>query len=472
MNLFIALLSFWQRPTSVRPTEEANRRRPLLFSLLLSFSQGALAADYYWQTSSNHIGADNVARMYSGASPSAVCDQIQAAGWRNNYVFNRLYKVNETTWRCEARRASDGYTSSATIARFGDSCPVGAEYKAETGECISTPEPSQCTEGDPSIFKGPDGSVIDVNGSKYVNSPSPGTACYNRCSYTVQTRTQSCFYVSGSTTTGFCNYLGSGTGESCNSTDAPLGTTGDPLNPPGTPDVPPSDPNDPGCPSGYSWSGTTCVKTDPGDGGGDGGDGGDTGGGSDGGTGGGGSGGSDGGSGGSDGGSGGDTGGGSDGGSGGGGGGGSGGDGGGQCDPATNPACVPGSVTGPGCDQPLVCTGDVVSCAILKQQKEHRCHVEQMADFDAKKGAIEQLVQGEKFELDEQEVEVPSFINTATRFLPSSCPAPNVISTSGRSFSWSYEPACEFASTFSWLFVAIAALWAAVYVGAAFGGND
>ncbi|MGG6932303.1 UNVERIFIED_CONTAM: attachment protein, partial [Pseudomonas aeruginosa] len=102
--------------------------------------------------------------------------------------------------------------------------------------------------------------------------------------------------------------------------------------PPTNPDEPPSDPNDPGCPPGYSWSGTTCVKTptdstEPGGDGGDGGDGGNTGGGD----------------------GGGDNGGGNDNGGGDGSGGGTGGgdgDNGGNCDPAKQD-CSPGPA-GPG----------------------------------------------------------------------------------------------------------------------------
>lgn len=125
-----------------------------------------------------------------------------------------------------------------------------------------------------------------------------------------------------------------------------------------------------------------------------------------------------------------------------------------------------------GCDQPLVCTGDVVSCAMLKQQKDFRCHAEEQADFDSKKSDIEQLFTGEKFELKEETVEVPSFVSGATTFLPKTCPADQRLALSGRTFSWSYEPMCALADGFSWLFVAMTALWCAVYVGAAFGGND
>ncbi|QTR01035.1 permease [Pseudomonas aeruginosa] len=174
--------------------------------------------------------------------------------------------------------------------------------------------------------------MVTSGGRNYVGDGGAPTACYQSCEYGGNPSPASCYLVKGSTTTGFCNYILKGTGQSCGADSYTFSQTGDSLNPPDTPNTDPSDPNDPGCPPGWSWSGTTCVKTptnptdptDPttpgGDGGGDGG-GNNNGGGNDGGTGNGGDG-----SGGGDGNGGGD-------GSGDGDGSGTGGDGNGTCDP-------------------------------------------------------------------------------------------------------------------------------------------
>jgi hypothetical protein len=109
----------------------------------------------------------------------------------------------------------------------------------------------------------------------------------------------------------------------------------------------------------------------------------------------------------------------------------------------------------------------------LKQQKQMRCNAEEQADFDKKKGDIEGLFQGEQFELKEAEVNAPSFINSAARFLPSGCPSPesmNLRSSGGRTLQIKYEPLCEAATDMSWLIVAFTAMFCAVYVGRAFGG--
>ncbi|MCQ4323054.1 virulence factor TspB C-terminal domain-related protein, partial [Stutzerimonas stutzeri] len=174
------------------------------------------------------------------------------------------------------------------------------------------------------------------------------------------------------------------------------------------------------------------------------------------------------------------TGGGSDGGTGDGSDGGTGGgsdgdsDGEGECDPATDPdKCGQSSVGGEACDVQIECNGDAVQCAILKQQKEMRCNAEEQADFENKKTDIEGLFQGEEFQLEEAEVDAPSFINSAGRFLPSGCPTAEVLnmrSGGGGSLQLSYEPLCEAASGMSWLIVAFTAMFCAVYVGRAFGG--
>ncbi|MDH0960743.1 virulence factor TspB C-terminal domain-related protein, partial [Pseudomonas chengduensis] len=84
---------------------------------------------------------------------------------------------------------------------------------------------------------------------------------------------------------------------------------------------------------------------------------------------------------------------------------------------------------------------------------------------------IEGLFQGENFTLPEAEVSAPSIIGGATRFLPAGCPAPERAQLSGGSLSFSYQPLCTIAVDLSWIIVAVASIWAAAYVGRAFGGE-
>lgn len=130
------------------------------------------------------------------------------------------------------------------------------------------------------------------------------------------------------------------------------------------------------------------------------------------------------------------------------------------------------------CDAAFSCTGDAIDCAILKKQKEQQCFAEDQADFEGNKADIEGLFegQGDKFTLDEGsgDIDVPSFINQGTRFLPSSCPEAenfSLTTAGGRSFTLSYEPLCRAASDLSGLFVAVATILAALYVGRSVGGN-
>jgi len=128
------------------------------------------------------------------------------------------------------------------------------------------------------------------------------------------------------------------------------------------------------------------------------------------------------------------------------------------------------------CDAGFSCSGDAIDCEILRQQKEQLCHAQEMDDFEKHKPGIESAVTGDKFELNEGNgvIDVPSFVNQGTRFLPSTCPASEKFSLTtagGRSFEISYEPLCRAASDLSGLFVAVATVLAALYVGRSVGGQ-
>lgn len=304
-----------------------GRLLPLL-GLLVSLLWHSLAsADFYqWKIS-------------IPGKPTAFFPSYTAACqyYFDNTSANWLKKINKLGYdvvQCSVS-GSGGITWEPSAAILtGDSCPPEQEIDPADGAC--KPPPEECKEGELFPAKGPDSPVVTSGGRNYVGDGGAPTACYQSCQYGGSPSPASCYLVKGSTTTGFCNYILKGTGQNCGADSYTFAQTGDSLNPPDTPNTDPSDPNDPGCPPGWSWSGTTCVKTptdptnptDPttpgGDGdGGDGNGGGDNnGGGNDGGTGNGGDG-----SGGGDGNGGGD-------GSGDGDGSGTGGDGNGTCDPA------------------------------------------------------------------------------------------------------------------------------------------
>lgn len=150
--------------------------------------------------------------------------------------------------------------ASWKLFRKGDQCANADDtYNASTGIC--EPPPKECKEGELFPAKGPDPPVVTSGGRNYVGDGGAPTACYQSCEYGGNPSPASCYLVKGSTTTGFCNYILKGTGQSCGADSYTFSQTGDSLNPPDTPNTDPSDPNDPGCPPGWSWSGTTCVKT-------------------------------------------------------------------------------------------------------------------------------------------------------------------------------------------------------------------
>lgn len=267
--------------------------------------------------------------------------------------------TNPTTVKCQLKYTNGGFSGSTTFGRMGDSCGTGATWSGTNGQCEcpagqqqdssgSCVVPPTCEVGMPLLTRGPDSPTTTIAGRVTILSTPPSTVCSGSCQYQLSSsKATSCYLVPGSTSQGFCNYSMSSDGQNCatdNALPPSVGDSPNPAPPEGEtdPNTPPSDPNDPGCPDGYSWSGTTCVKTptdpgtDPGEGGGTdpgtgGGNGGGDGGGTDPGTGGGNGGGTDPGTGGGDG-----SGSGNGNGSGSGNGDGD-GDGEGQCDPAKDP---------------------------------------------------------------------------------------------------------------------------------------
>lgn len=360
----------------------------------LFFAQGVSAEVFWWQVN----GIDSLRDKPFGSPGegcSAVLAYFQSQGSGYSFTFNYLRRNSDVEFSCSLKRLDQGEfvgEVGASIGRYGDTCPTGTEYDAAVGECKSPPK--ECEVGTPNLFRSSNYPIIVINGKNTVPS-SPPSGCLSGCAYEADSsRPTSCYRTPGSTTEGFCNYKLKSNGQNCSADSGNLGGTGPSLSEPNQPPVtdPPSDPNDPGCPKGYSWSGTTCVKTptdptDPTDPKDPGGDGGGTGGGDGGGTGGGG----DGGTGGGDGGTGGGDGnGGTGGGDGDGGGTGGGGDGGGdgQCDPAKDPnKCGSGSsISGDGdCKVAIQCNGDAIQCAIVRQEKAARCADEEFRTVDDKK---------------------------------------------------------------------------------------
>ena len=377
------------------------------------------------------------------------------------------------------------YNNTYTVRRFGASCPAGSVYNTTTGACDS-----QCetTNGQTILHQ----HLIKAAVGEPSTEP-PGSVCANSCQYTwgFTAPTNVYAYTSGNPPGVFGSFEYKSAGLECTGGEptrtAPAGPS-DTTNPD---DTPAPDPDN-GCPDGHVWNGTFCSEEppkvcdpdvevggcddaenpdpenptdpdDPGDGEGDG-EGDDSGEGD-----------------GDGGGEGDGTGDGEGDGEGDGDGDGDGesegeGDGKGddKCDPATDPnKCVEPGVTGEECDAEISCKGDAVQCAILKQQKQMRCNAEEQANFENKKSDIEGLFQGEEFELKEAEVNAPSFISGAGRFLPSGCPSPesmNLRSSGGRTLQLDYKPLCQAATDMSWLIVAFTAMFCAVYVGRAFGG--
>ncbi|WP_165673605.1 attachment protein [Metapseudomonas otitidis] len=250
------------------------RLNVLVVTVLALLAPLSVQAKYIWSLSTPDA-------PIASPSPMAACKLAltgNAAGtsdYRRGFTLHGPIEPTTKLVRCSYQELYWGNWIDRYImlTRFGDGCDSGTLYDPNTGECIVPDKDCKAETGD-ILTRGSIAGIVVSNGRTYSLSQSPASACVDSCSFalkdTGRPRYTSCYLVKGSQVDSFCNYILTGTGEPCSGWNWTQPETGDPLNPADTPDAPPSDPNDPGCPKGWSWSGTTCVKTPTdGDGGGD-----------------------------------------------------------------------------------------------------------------------------------------------------------------------------------------------------------
>lgn len=346
------------------------------------------------------------------------------------------------------------YRTVISSEPFGNSCKFSVKHNA-TGavshglfKCVPSGASCQvlthsCDAGTPSTLTWPfgvkDSPTGDIPPASAILPPWP--VCQNGCMLE-KAESVNCFsFPDEDPLKVYCEWDAKLTGQACSTSDEPT--------PPELPDSEPCaiDPSGPGCTD-------PTDPTDPGGGGDNGG--GDNGGGDNGG---------------------GDTGGGDTGGGDNGGGTPGGGDnGGGTPGGGDNGGGGDNVAGGLGCEEALTCSGDSIQCSILNLQKRERCEGIDRLDFDEQKDGIEDFLSNEDFQPEEdEEVNVGDLFSEGTRFLPASgCPQPRTFSLTtggGRSFEFSFEPLCQFASDLSFLIVAAAGVFFAIYIGRASGGE-
>lgn len=133
------------------------------------------------------------------------------------------------------------------------------------------------------------------------------------------------------------------------------------------------------------------------------------------------------------------------------------------------------AASGIGCEETFACSGDSITCSIAALNKKQLCEGQKGLDKgspDAKQ-AMAEAFQSTHENIEETEIHLDSIIANATnsRFLPSSCPPAQTFTVYGRQFAFKNDYFCNFATAMSWLVVSLAGLFAAVYIGKAFGGS-
>ncbi|MFT5781186.1 MAG: hypothetical protein ACI9EB_000547 [Pseudomonas sp.] len=133
------------------------------------------------------------------------------------------------------------------------------------------------------------------------------------------------------------------------------------------------------------------------------------------------------------------------------------------------------AASGIGCEETFACSGDSITCSIAALNKKQLCEGQKGLDKgspDAKQAMAEAFEKTHE-NIEETEIHLDSIIANATnsRFLPSSCPPAQTFTVYGRQFAFKNDYFCNFATAMSWLVVSLAGLFAAVYIGKAFGGS-
>lgn len=426
-----------------------------LLAALASFSPFSFAANFYYSTEKDALNActafiDGIKGNWK--SPSYTRCDVVGAGSAGTVSAQGTQTANGGSF----------YTINTYM--WKTNCAAGTSPNISTGVCEKPP--SSCKQ-----FEGQQVSWgFSIPG--YVSSEGKhGLGEYvslNQCRVTITTF--ECKPAKDGSDVGYCVGLGTYTGDDSAAGDKSVGDGAagtDPTTAP-EPEPEPEDPKDPedpstNCPVGYSWSGTTCVPTDPKDpaepsdpkdpetpgGGGSGG-------------------GSDSGSGGTgDGSDGGGTGGG---GTGGGGSGDGDGDGKGEGDEEEE-GDEPHRVEGTDCKAALICRGDAITCAILAQEKKSYCELQDNMDVNKGLDKVKNDITADKYQLDEEEVDVSGFFETGTRWLPATCPADPVMNFARASISLPMELPCWAATQLGYVLVAFGGIFFIVYVGRSFGGE-
>lgn len=141
-----------------------------------------------------------------------------------------------------------------------------------------------------------------------------------------------------------------------------------------------------------------------------------------------------------------------------------------KCDPATDPdGCGQSSLTGGiVCGDLPVCKGDAIQCALVAQNYNTQCFMEENNDYEGKRNDIDALFTGDEYQEGEGlSVDLQNIFDTGTRFLPSACPADSSFSVMGRTMAITWAPMCTLANILSYLIVSMAALFFIRYVGSA-----
>ena len=220
-------------------------RLACLFFVLVassSLSSNVYAEDYYW--SDGYV---------TGSDPKALCDTIGASTYPGNPAYDHSVMVMRFTGaiRCEIWITSGGapvYSyNNAFINRYGDSCPTGKIYNGVTGACDSAAPEDKCLAAK--------GATTKFNWKSTSDTPSK-TVSLNGCEASITGIAICLTSISGGYN---CSGNATVTGEKM--AGSPKGNSSECEGPACTEPVPQNESSESPCQAVPSGSGFTCTAT-------------------------------------------------------------------------------------------------------------------------------------------------------------------------------------------------------------------
>lgn len=189
------------------------------FWLLLCCSQAANALDYYWstaQTGTRYNSADSVcSALYDVSAPSPLYQKLSYSVQRNTDVSAVCKLIYEMKPENVPRYGYSQAPVNINVFRFGDSCPSGTTWNSQALKC-DAPEPDKCESSKGQVVYHAQ-KIADIQDGHLANyAEPPASVCGGSCGYSSPAEFADAYrFKNGDPAGVWQNYSYIGTGTSC-----------------------------------------------------------------------------------------------------------------------------------------------------------------------------------------------------------------------------------------------------------------